>query len=95
MKREQKARSSKILIDQRQRTVFKKFETERTVQNINSKSNHPSQLLLFKGELDRDYFHWGATVETMEIIRRRGKSPETLKLVEKWLEISRPRTIRR
>ena len=50
---------------------------------------------LFKSEIDRDYFHWGATAEIMEIIRRRRKSPETLRLVERRLEISRPGRMRR
>ena len=45
--------------------------------------------------MDREYFHWGATTEIMEIIRRGRKSPETLRLVERRLEISRPGTMRR
>ena len=36
--------------------------------------------------MDRDYFHWGATAEIMEIIRKRRKSPETLRLVERRLD---------
>ena len=46
-------------------------------------------------EMDRDYFHWGATTEFMEIIRRREKSPETKRLVERRLEIARPGMMRR
>ena len=53
-----------------------------------------NNLPLFKSEMDRDYFHWGATAEIMEIIRRRRKSPETIRLVERGLEISRPGTMR-
>ena len=45
--------------------------------------------------MDRDYFHWGATTEIMEIIRRREKSPETKRLVERRLEIARPGMMRR
>ena len=45
--------------------------------------------------MDQEYFHWGATTEIMEIIRRRRKSPETFRLVERRLEISRPGTMRR
>ena len=45
--------------------------------------------------MDRDYFHWGATTEIMEIFRGRRKSQETLRLVERRLEISRPGTVRR
>ena len=40
-------------------------------------------------------FHWGATAEKMEIVRRRKKSPETLRLVERRLKKSRPGKMRR
>ena len=46
-------------------------------------------------EMDRDYFHWGATAEIMQIIQRREKIPETRRLVERRLEIARPGTVRR
>ena len=46
-------------------------------------------------EMDRDYFHWGATAEIMQIIQRREKSPETQRLVERRLEIARSGTMRR
>ena len=61
-------------------------------QNLISNSNLLSP---FKNEMDREYFHWGATTEIMEIIRRRRKRPETLRRVERRLEISRPGTMRR
>ena len=50
---------------------------------------------MFRSEMDRDYFHWSATADIMEIMRRQRKSPETLRLVERRLEISRPGTMRR
>ena len=47
-------------------------------------------------EMDKDnFYHWGATREIMEIIRRRNKSPETPKLVELRSNLSRPGTLRR
>ena len=46
-------------------------------------------------EMDREYFHWGATTEIMEIIQRREKSPKTRRLAERRLEIARPGMIRR
>ena len=46
-------------------------------------------------EMDREYFHWGATTEIMEIIQRREKSPETRRLVDRRLEIARPGMMRR
>ena len=77
----------------------RKTKTERSIPNLNSNSNQNSNLLnnfpLVMREMDRDYFHWGATAKIMEIIRRRRKSPETLRLVERRLEISRPGTMRR
>ena len=45
--------------------------------------------------MDRDYFHWGATAEIMQIIQKREESPETRRLVERRLEIARPGTMRR
>ena len=77
----------------------RKVETESSIRNLNSNSNQNSNLLnnlsLFKSEMDRDYFHRGATTEIMEKIRRRRKSPEALRLVERRLKISRPGTMRR
>ena len=52
----------------------RKVKTESSIRNLNSNSNQNSKLLnnlsLFKSKKDRDYFHWGATTEIMEIIRR-------------------------
>ena len=45
--------------------------------------------------MDREYFHWGATTEIMEIIQRREKSTETRRLVDRRLEIARPGMMRR
>ena len=60
-------------------------QTESSIQTLNSNSiqNSKSQkeLPLFKSEMDKDYSHWGATAKITEIIRRRIKSPETLRLV--------------
>ena len=44
--------------------------------------------------MDRDYFHCGANAEIMEIITRRRKRPETLRLEQRRLEISRAGTMR-
>ena len=77
----------------------RKAKTESSIRILNSNSNQSSNLLnnlpLFKSEMDRDYFHWGGTAEIKEIIRRRRKSPETLRLVERRMETSRPGTMRR
>ena len=75
-----------------------KLKPESKIRNATLHQNSISNsnlLLPFKNEMDREYFHWGATTEIMEIIRRRRKSPETLRLVERRLEISRPGTMRR
>ena len=46
--------------------------------------------------MDREnFYHWGATREIMEIIRRRNNSPETRRLVEQRNQLSRPGTLRR
>ena len=44
--------------------------------------------------MDRNQYHWGATPEIMEIIRRRNNSPETQKLVDRRAEIVKPGTMR-
>ena len=45
--------------------------------------------------MDRNYFHRGATAEILEIIKRRRKSTESLRLNERRLEMSRPETMHR
>ena len=40
-------------------------------------------------------YHWGATREIMEILRRRNKSPETRRFVERREALARPGTMRR
>ena len=71
-----------------------KVETESSIRNLNlnsiPKSKLPKELSQFKSEMVR-----GAAAKIMEIIRRRRKSPETLRLVESRLEIFRPGTMRR
>ena len=57
--------------------------------------NRNSSLPNHHKEMYRDYFHWGAITEIMGIIRSRRKSPETLQLGERRLEISRPGAMRR
>ena len=42
-----------------------------------------------------NFYHWGATREIMEIIRRRNNSLETRRLVEQRNQLSRPGTLRR
>ena len=46
--------------------------------------------------MDREnFYHWGATRDIMEIIRRQNNSPETRRLVEQRYQLSRPGTLRR
>ena len=46
--------------------------------------------------MDREnFYHWGATREIMDIIRRRNNSPETRRIVEQRNALSRPGTLRR
>ena len=47
-------------------------------------------------DMDREnFYHWGATREIMDIIRKRNKSPETRRLVELRNALSKPGTLRR
>ena len=46
-------------------------------------------------KMDREnFYHWGATREIMNIIRRRNNSPETQRLIEQRNALSRPGTLR-
>ena len=61
-------------------------------QNIIQKKNLNTEIT----EMDRDnFYHWGATREIMEIIRRRNKSPKTRRLVDLRNNLSKPGTLRR
>ena len=44
--------------------------------------------------MDKNNYHWGATSEIMQIIRKRDNSPDTKKLVERRIEIVKPGTMR-
>ena len=47
-------------------------------------------------KMDREnFYHWGATREIMNIIRRRNNSPETKRLIDQRNALSRPGTLRR
>ena len=41
-----------------------------------------------------NFYHWGATREVLDIIRRRNNSTETRRLVEQRNALSRPGTLR-
>ena len=90
-----KCEQAKLEINNRRQNAKAESSILNSDQNSNSNRNPSENLPLFWTEMDRDYFHWGATAEVMEIIRRRRKSPETLRLVERRLEMSRPGTMRR
>ena len=42
-----------------------------------------------------NFYHWGATREIMDIIRRKNNSPETRRVVEQRNALYRPVTLRR
>ena len=80
--------------------VNKTNESENTTSGQSEISTAKTSLNS-KGEKDiekmnrENLYHWGATREIMEIIRRRNKSPERRRLVE-WREaLARPGTMRR
>ena len=70
-------------------------EKPKTISSNDKKSKHLPNFLPFKKDMNCDFSHWGATAELMEIIRKRKKRLDTLRLVERKLEISRPRTMRK
>ena len=96
-----KREQANLIVNNRRQKAKTESHTRKSKSKLNPNSNSNSNrtslqnLPVFKTELDRDYFHWGATAEIMEIIRKRRKSPETFRLVERRLEIFRPETMRR
>ena len=90
-----KCEQEKLEINNRRQKAKTESSIQNSDQNANSNRNPSQNLPSFKTKMDRDYFYWGATAEVMEIIRRRRKSSETHRLVERRLEISRPGTMRR
>ena len=66
------------------------ISTAKTSSNIKSEENIDDE------KMNREIlYHWGATWEIMEIIRRRNKSPETRRLVERREALAKPGTMRR
>ena len=62
----------------------------------NVKNSYNSKITIIENEMNREnLYHWGASGEIMEIIRRRNKSPETRRLVERRETLARPGTMRR
>ena len=86
---------TKLTKDNRRRKAKTESPTRKLIQNSNSNPNSLQNLPLFKTEMDRDYFHWGAPTEIIEIIRKKRKSPESPRLVERRLKTSRHGTMRR
>ena len=64
-----------------------KINTAKTNSNITSEENE---------KMNREnLYHWGATREIMDIIRKRNKSPETRRLLERREDLAKPGTMRR
>ena len=60
------------------------------------KSSLFSKYTTTENEINRqNLYHWGASREIMEIIRRSNKSPETTRLVERRETLARQGTMRR
>ena len=64
--------------------------------DINTLKTSRKSIIEINDKMDREnFYHWGATREIMEIIRRRNNSPETRRLVDQRIALSRPGTLRR
>ena len=64
--------------------------------DINTLKTSRKSTIEINDKMDREnFYHWGATREIMEIIRRRNNSPETRRLVDQRSALSRPGTLRR
>ena len=66
------------------------INTAKTSSNITSEEN------IDNGKMNREnLYHWGATREIMDIIRKRNKSPKTRRLVERREALAKPGIMRR
>ena len=75
--------------DQSKRTTSGQSDINTLKSGQSSKDNEHENL-------DREnFYHWGATRERIDIIRRRNNSPETRRLVERRNALYRPGTLRR
>ena len=63
------------------------INTAKTSSNTTSEANEKSNR--------ENLYHWGATREIMDIIRKRNKSPGTRRLVERREALAKPGTMRR
>ena len=95
IRREQKKRNEKATSGQSEISALEPSYSKKESQNSNritEVQNSNTEIT----EMDREnFYHWGATREIMEIIRRRNNSPETRRLVEQRNGLSRPGTLRR
>ena len=67
-----------------------------TSGHISTLKTSRKSIIEINDKMDRENFHhWGATREIMDKIRRRNKSPETRRLVDQRIALSRPGTLRR
>ena len=77
------------------KTELNKPSTSGQSEISTSKSSYHS-LQQNTEKMDREnFYHWGATREIMNIIRRRNNSPETKRLIDQRNALSRPGTLRR
>ena len=83
------------------------FQNKNHVNKLNANENTTSgqsyihrsnvkEVIVIDLEMNREnLYHWGATREIIEIIRRRNMSPETRRLFERRETLTRSRTMRR
>ena len=79
--------------------VNKINESEKTTSGQSEISTSKTSSNLKEENIEKmnreNLYHWGATREIMEIKRRRNKSPETRRVVERREALARPGTMRR
>ena len=79
--------------------VNKINESEKTTSGQSEISTAKTSSNVKEEDIERmnreNLYHWGATREIMEIIRRRNKSPETQRLVERREALAKPGAMRR
>ena len=95
----QKSQSQTNRIFENKNNVNKTEQNETTTSgqyDISTLKTSRNSAIEINEKMGREnFYHWGATREVMEVIRRRNNSPKTRRLVEQKKALSRLGTLRR
>ena len=96
-RKESQSQTNRIFENKNNVNKVKQSKTTTSGQSDISTLKTSRKLIIeINDKMDREnFYHWGATREIMDIIRRRNNSPETRRLVDQRIALSRQGTLRR